>query len=222
MKKPVVDYREFRISKINEPRFSHLKLLGGWVLYFALYLLTENLIPPQDCHEVHIFLDDMIPFCELFVIPYVGWYALTAFSLAYFALYDIESFKSLSKFIIITQFTAMAAYIVYPSIQNLRPETFPRDNALTDAVALIYRLDTNTNVCPSLHVAYSIGIASVWLKKQDSSVYARALVAVFCALVCLSTAFIKQHSVFDGIAAIPMCVMAELIVFRKRYFRKHA
>ena len=29
MKKPVVDYRTFRLRKINEPQFSHLKLLLG-------------------------------------------------------------------------------------------------------------------------------------------------------------------------------------------------
>ena len=42
MKKPVVDYRELRLSNINEPRFKHVKLLLGWVGYFILYFLTEN------------------------------------------------------------------------------------------------------------------------------------------------------------------------------------
>ena len=31
MKKPVVDYRQFRLNKLNDPQFSHLKLLLGWV-----------------------------------------------------------------------------------------------------------------------------------------------------------------------------------------------
>ncbi len=29
VKKPVVDYRQFRLRKLNDPQFSHLKLLGG-------------------------------------------------------------------------------------------------------------------------------------------------------------------------------------------------
>ena len=37
MKKPVVDYRQFRLSKLNDPQFSHLKLLAGWIGYFLLY-----------------------------------------------------------------------------------------------------------------------------------------------------------------------------------------
>ena len=53
MKTPVVDYREFRLKKLNEPRFSHLKLLVGWLVYFLFYFLTENLIPASTCHPVH-------------------------------------------------------------------------------------------------------------------------------------------------------------------------
>ena len=103
MKKPMVDYREFRLSKLNEPQFSHLKLLLGWVGYFALYFLTENLIPAERCRPVHMWLDDVIPFCEWFVIPYVFWYVLIVISLGYFLLYRVGRFKELQTYIIITQ-----------------------------------------------------------------------------------------------------------------------
>ena len=56
MKKTVIDYRSFQLRKINEPQFSHLKLLLGWVGYFALYFLTENLIPAEKCVSVHMWL----------------------------------------------------------------------------------------------------------------------------------------------------------------------
>ena len=49
MRKPVVDYREFRFSRLNEPRYAHLKLLAGWIVYFILYFLTENFIPAERC-----------------------------------------------------------------------------------------------------------------------------------------------------------------------------
>ena len=80
MKTPQVDYRKFRLSKIKDPQYSHLKLLLGWVGYFLLYFLTENLIPAEKCTPVHMWLDDVIPFCEWFLIPYVFWYALIVFS----------------------------------------------------------------------------------------------------------------------------------------------
>ncbi len=217
MKTPVVDYRQFRFSKLNTPQFSHLKLLLGWVIYFALYFLTENFIPIENCHVIHCRLDDIIPFCEWFVIPYVFWYALIVISLLYFALYDVDSFKKLQTFIIITQVCAMVVYILYPNCQNLRPEVFPRENFLTDCIGLIYSVDTNTGVCPSLHCAYSIGIASVWLKAKNVSPLWKSFVAVAAIIICLSTMFIKQHSAVDFFAALPVCLLAEILVFKVFY-----
>jgi len=217
MRTPVVDYREFRLSRVHEPRFSHLKLLLGWRGYFVLYFLTENLIPAENCTPMHMWLDDVIPFCEWFLIPYVFWYALIVFSLGYFLLYNVNSFKCLQTYIIITQVIAMAIYILFPSRQDLRPEVFPRDNFLTRCIALLYSFDTNTGVCPSLHVAYSLGIASVWLKEKGVPVIWKFFVVLAVILICLSTAFIKQHSAVDILVAIPVCIVAEWLVFHKFY-----
>ena len=220
MKKPMVDYRNFRLSRINEPEFSHLKLLLGWIGYFVLYFLTENLVPVEKCHDIYCGLDDIIPFCEAFLIPYVFWYLLIVVSLLYFLLYNVDSFKKLQTYIIITQVVAMAIYIIYPSCQNLRPTEFPRDNFLTDCVGLLYSLDTNTGVCPSLHCAYSIGIASVWLREKNVSKLWKTFVVIAVILICLSTMFIKQHSAVDFFAAIPVCLLAEILVFKIFYRRK--
>lgn len=217
MRKPVVDYRKFRLSRLNWPEFSHLKLLSGWIFYFTAYFLTEAFIPAEKCFVVHSVLDDWIPFCEAFIIPYVLWYGLVAGSLLWFALYNIDSFKNLSKYIIITQIVAMAVYVLFPNRQDLRPEVYPRDNFLTDIVRILHTFDTNTNVCPSLHVAYSLGIGSVWLREKGVHPAFKAFIVVFVASVCLSVAFVKQHSVVDFFAAIPVCLLAEWWVFyRKR------
>ena len=197
MKKPVVDYREFRLSKLNDPRFSHLKLLGGWIFYFVFYFLTENLIP----------------FHEAFVIPYCFWYFLVGGSLLYFALYDVDSFKKLQVFIIITQVVAMAAYILYPSRQELRPEVFPRQNVLSALMGFIYAFDTPTGICPSLHVAYSLGIASVFCHIREESRAWKGFMVFSAVAISLSTAFVKQHSVVDIFAALPVCLLAEYLVF---------
>ncbi len=216
MRKPVVDYRQFRLSRINEPEFKHLKLLFGWVGYFALYVLTERMIPAEKCFLVHSRLDDLIPFCEWFVIAYVAWYGLIVFSLVWFLLYNVEHFKALQTYIIVTQVVAMAIYILLPTRQDLRPEVFARDNILTDVVGLLYRVDTNTNVCPSLHVAYSLGIASVWLREKTAKPAWKAFVVIAVVLICLSTMFIKQHSAVDVIAALPVCALAEWIAFYRK------
>ena len=220
MKKPVVDYRQFRLSKINEPQFAHLKLLLGWVVYFLFYFLTENFIPVESCHVIHSALDDLIPFNEFFFIPYCFWYLLIVISLVYFALYDVENFKNLQIFIIITQVVAMTVYILYPSVQNLRPTEFARDNFFTWLAGIIYTLDTPTGVCPSLHVAYSLGIGSCWLKEKSASKLWKGFVVFSVILISLSTAVVKQHSVVDIAAALPVGLLAEILVFGKYWKNK--
>ena len=220
MKKPVVDYRGFSLRRINEPQFSHLKLLLGWLVYFALYFLTENLIPLEKCHVIHCALDDVIPFNELFIIPYTFWYVLIVFSLGYFALYNTDGFRKLSIFIMITQAVAMTVYILYPSIQQLRPDPFPRENVFTWVIGQIYAFDTPSGVCPSLHVAYSLGIASVWCKEKDVHIAWKLLIVALVALISISTAFVKQHSVVDIFAALPVGLLAEAILYGKYWKEK--
>ena len=95
LKKKPVDYSGFSLRRLNEPRFSHIKLLGGWIFYFVMYFITENLIPREACHPIHCALDDMIPFNEFFLIFYVGWYAFVFGALAYTFFYDVENFRKL-------------------------------------------------------------------------------------------------------------------------------
>ena len=216
MKKPAVNYRNLRFRDLRTPEYSHLLLLLGWVVYFFLYLLTERLIPPQRCHLIHCTLDDRIPFCEWFAVFYVLWYVLIVFSLAYFLLYHVKYFRQLQTYIMILQLLATVVFVLYPSRQELRPETFPRQNLLTAVMGLIYRLDTPTGVFPSLHAAISIGIASVWLRQKSEPLWARVGVAWFCAMVCLSVCFVKQHSVLDVLAAIPVCLAAEWVVYCRK------
>ena len=216
MRTPSVDYQKLRLSNLTTPAYRHLLLLLGWVGYFILYFLTENLIPAENCHPIHIRLDDVVPFCEWFVIPYVSWYLLIVGSLLYFLLYNVDGFRKMQTYIIITQIIAMVVYIVYPNRQDLRPEVLPRDNIATWMLSIIYSVDTNTGVFPSLHVGYSLGIASTWLREKSVPKWARVAIAVWCGVICISVAFVKQHSVADIFAAIPMCLFTEWFVFYRK------
>ena len=213
MRKPVVDYRKLRPSNVTSPEFRHILLLGGWIAYFALYFLTENLIPYESCHVVHCALDDRIPFYELFVVPYLLWFFLVAGSLLYFFLYDIPNFRRLSIYIMITQAGAMLVYIIWPSIQLLRPETMPRDNFFTWVLAFVYRFDTPTGVLPSLHAGYSFAILSVFLHRKETALWWRILLPILVVVIIAATFLAKQHSVLDALAAIPLCLIGEALIY---------
>jgi membrane-associated phospholipid phosphatase len=150
----------------------------------------------------------------------VFWYVLIVVSLVYFAFYNVCGFKKFQIYIIITQISAMTAYILLPSRQDLRPEVFPRENIFTDLVRILYTIDTNTGVCPSLHVAYSFAMASVWTKEKSISILFRLFIVASVILICLSTVFLKQHSAVDFFAAIPICLFAEWFIYWRKQSKK--
>ena len=157
----------------------------------------------------------------LIIRRYVFWYVYIVITLLYFAQHNPEGFKRIMTFIIVTQVVAMVIYTLFPTRQDLRPVAFTRDNILTRLVGLIYSFDTNTGVCPSLHVAYSIGIVSAWLKERDISKAWKVFVVIAAVLICMSTMLIKQHSALDLFAALPLCLLAEVIAYGKPYWKPY-
>lgn len=77
-----------------------LLLLAYWPVYLLLFLFVEWLNPPQRCHMVQCWLDDLIPFCELFVIPYLLWFVLLAWMTVYTLFRAPEVFRQYMHFII--------------------------------------------------------------------------------------------------------------------------
>ena len=218
IKRQPYDYSEFSLRRLNDPRFCHAKLLGSWIFYFVMYLITENLISEDKCHIIHCALDDMIPFNEFFVIFYAGWYLLVIGSLAYTFFYNVPSFRKLQIFIFCTQMIAMACYIIYPSRQTMRPETFERSNIFTFILGIIYAVDTSTGICPSLHVGYSLGILSVALKDRELATEWKVALGFTVFMICCSVCFVKQHSALDVLWALPMCLVAECITYGRDYW----
>lgn len=186
-----------------------LGLLLSWPVYLALFFLSEQLIPAERCAVIWCPMDDRILFCEWFLIPYVSWYPLIAGSLVWFLRKDRDRFRWLQSYILITQFIGLTCFFLLPSRQELRPVVFPRDNILTKAVGFLYSIDTPTGVCPSIHVAWSLALISAWSRKKDSPRLWRWFIAGWCLLICAGVVFIKQHSVLDILAAIPVGLTAE-------------
>lgn len=97
----------------------------------------------------------------------------------------------------------------------MRVTVFPRENICTDIVRWLYSFDTNTNVCPSLHVIGAIGTAiSVWHAKGLDKPWIRAFVIVLTVMISLSTVFLKQHSFVDVAAALPVSLTGYLFAYR--------
>lgn len=222
LRHPVRDYLRLRLHNLNSEEFKHLWLLVYWPAFGILFGMAEKMIPLEACHVVYCSLDDRIPFLEIFVLPYVFWYVYLIGMHIYTLLYDVDAFRKMMKFIMITYTAALVIYIIWPNCQMLRPDTFERDNVLTRFMADFYKFDTNTNVCPSLHVVGSLSVCfTSWNCRglSDTSDFygkiRRHAFNVSAILISVSTVFLKQHSVIDIVAALAICVPAYWYCFKR-------
>ncbi|MCC8121002.1 MAG: phosphatase PAP2 family protein [Oscillospiraceae bacterium] len=213
----MVDYRAFRLSKLNTPQFSHVKLLLFWPVFFLLFQFAEQIYHPDSYYIMHCSLDDLIPFCEWFLFPYLFWFIYLAGTVAFTFLFYPDTFRRLMRFIILTYTVALVIFLLFPTCQHLRPLTFQRDNLLTEITALFYQFDTNTNVCPSLHVVGAIAaMLALWECEPFNKPGWRAVNVTVSVLICLSTVFMKQHSALDVLAALPLCLLGQFLFFRRQ------
>ncbi|MBD5147766.1 MAG: hypothetical protein HDT19_03125, partial [Oscillibacter sp.] len=108
----------------------------------------------------------------------------------------------------------VSLWLLFPNGQDLRPLAMPRDNPLTALAALLYQIDTNTNVFPSVHVVGSIGAALAVRGSRSIPRPACLGVELLAVLICLSTVFIKQHSVLDVAGGILLSAAAARPIYR--------
>ena len=150
--------------------YRHFWMLSFWILYLVLFFVVEKLIT-TDYWVSYLPLDDKIPFCEYFIVPYCMWHPLLFLMTIYLAFYDVETFRKYMWFVLAGLVSAIVVCWIFPNGQDLRPAEFPRHNVFTWMVSRIYAADTNTNVCPSMHV-----IGYFYLKKRGQGTFVRQFI----------------------------------------------
>ena len=194
----------------------------AWVfLYGFIYIpwfiyLEKRTIPAHEYYIINSPLDKYIPFCEIFVIPYLFWFLFVAIGVLYFFFTNRKEFYRVMGFLIIGMTIFLFISTIFPNGLHLRPTVFPRDNIFTDMVKnMVYANDTSTNVLPSIHAFNSLGISiavfhSETLKKRRGIQIATHITTL---LILMSTVCLKQHSITDVIAAFLMAGLIYPLVY---------
>lgn len=186
----------------------HFFLLLYAAIYIPWFIYVEQKVNIHtDYHIIHMVIDDYIPFCEFFVIPYYLWFVYIALGIIYIAFHDGRTCWKMGVFLITGMTLFLIISTVYPNGHHLRPDTFARDNFCVDLVQRLYASDTPTNLFPSIHVYNSIGIhlALVHCDKlmtNPRTKWVKPVSFVLMISIILSTVFLKQHSVFDVLTAL--------------------
>ena len=195
-------------------KYSHIWLLSYVFIYLPWFFYLEKEVK-RGFHVMHVSLDDYIPFCEYFIIPYLLWFIYVAGTVLYFMLTSKEDYYRLCTFL----FTGMTICLIictfYHNGTNLRPSLDPDKNIFSALVAWLYQTDTSTNVFPSIHVYNSIAthIGIVKSERLRRHPWVGRASLVLMTLICLSTVFLKQHSVIDGVGAAVMAYVMYWLVY---------
>ena len=188
------------------------------ILFAAIYLSWFGHIEKAiDQYQIiHVALDDYIPFCEVFIIPYLLWFFYIAVVVLYFFFKDKDDYFKCYAFLCTGMTVFLLISTLWPNGQDLRPFVMPRDNVFTRMIAVLYKTDTPTNIWPSIHVYNSIGCHLAIMKSVhfENKKGIRIASAILSSSIILSTMFIKQHSVFDVTTAFIMASIMYLIVYR--------
>lgn len=204
-----------KIKKLYSKYKHGIPLLVYGAIYLSWFYYLEQTVTKQ-YSVIHMKLDDYIPFCEVFVIPYFLWFFYVAAEVIYFFFKNKDDYYRTCIFL----FTGMTIFLIistlWPNGHHLRPTVMPRDNIFTQMIAGLYRTDTSTNLWPSIHVYNSIGahLAITCSKEFEKKKGIRVASLILSVSIILSTVLIKQHSVFDMFTAFIMAVIMYLIVYR--------
>lgn len=192
-----------------------IPLLIYGIIYMAWFGHLEKTVTSH-YRVIHVALDDHIPFCEVFVIPYMLWFAYVAVVIMYFFFRDKDDYFRTCTFL----FTGMTVFLLvstlWPNGHHLRPYFMPRDNIFTHLVSALYKADTPTNLWPSIHVYNSLGCHIAVMKSRLLEKHKGIRIGSFilCVSIIMSTMFIKQHSVFDVLTAFIMAAVMYGIVYQ--------
>lgn len=195
-------------------------VLSYLFIHFSLFFLLEAIVNPETATVIHCKIDDYIPFCEYFVIPYLLWFFYVPAIVLFLMKHDIPSFWRLTVSMFAGNLFCLLLYAVFPNTV-LPKESVVDSNIFCQIVNFVYSNDTPTNVCPSLHVLDTLAAHIAFTKSKclSNKFLLKALSFVFAVLVCISTVTLKQHSIIDVIAAFALMFLLYLI-FYKKYAQK--
>ena len=193
--------------------------LKKWILFGIIYISCFGIIEKRvvDFHVIHTALDDRIPFCEYFVIPYLLWFLYVGVTILYFCMLNPSQKESDDFFSCFFMGSAVFFMIslVYPNVQNLRP-AYIGEGFWAGLVKLIYLTDTPTNILPSLHVYNSVVCLAAIMRNKSCRKRKWLItgVGILTVSIILSTMLIKQHSVVDVMMALLFNVIFYYVVYR--------
>lgn len=185
------------------------------IFYLSVFCWLEETVVPK--YIIHCKLDEMIPFREEFIIPYVFWYVYVIGTFLWFNKRGWKDYSKLCQMIFSGLTICLVIYYVFPTGLNLRLSSNVHETGfLYNIVGHLRAIDTPTNVCPSIHVMNTVMIFQAVCSLDDLKYRKIAIPVhfVITVLICASTVFLDQHSVIDVVCGVMMSFVIHGLVYK--------
>jgi membrane-associated phospholipid phosphatase len=208
--------KSLKLIKNIISKYKHGVILSYFFIYIMWFTYLERTVTTTFT-PVYSKLDNLIPFNELFIIPYFIWFLYIFITVGYLLLTSKQDFYKCCANLFIGMTICLIIYTVWPNGHYLRVnlEALGRSNLFIDMLSKIYSMDTATNVFPSIHVFNSVAafIAINKNEKLHSIKWLQWSTLVLTVMICLSTVYLKQHSVLDIFGGLALNTIMYVIVY---------
>lgn len=165
------------------------------LIHYSLNVYRPNV------HNISTVLDNLIPFNQLFALPYVYWFAYLPAILVYFAIVNSKVYFKLLGSVIIGMCCCFVVFYFFPTTVP-RPDVVGAD-FFSNLVRYIYGSDNPYNCFPSIHVLDAF-LPTIFLCKYNKNLLIRIVAILSFVSITASTVFIKQHYVLDAVASVAL------------------
>ena len=179
-------------------KYSYAQVLWIGIIYPIWFKSIESRVTvATGYHIMHTKIDEMIPFCEYFIVPYYMWFIYIFLGVLYFLFTNKEDFYKVCLYLFIGMIFSLLICEIYPNGTDLRPPYTKDQNIFQILVAGLYSIHAYNSIC--MHVAI---MKSKDIQKLSYGKVIRRGSFFLCIFICIATLVLKQHSVLDVGGAI--------------------
>ena len=140
----------FMIEKLK--RYSHIWILSYAFIYLPWFSYLEKTVT-RDYYVIHTALDDLIPFSEYFIVPYLLWFVYVAGTILFFFFKNKQTYYRLCIYLFTGMTLSLVICTIFPNGTDLRTVVDPGKNVFCWMISVLHKADTNTNIFPSIHAS---------------------------------------------------------------------
>ena len=162
---------------------------------FLVFYATRPILPYLTLHLLTGPLDDRIPLSPPWVVVYCLSFPFWIVSKLWICSGEKRQAYRFAASYILAMLLSCGVFLLWPGTME-RPE-ITGTGFFDWWLSIVYRFDTPTNLCPSLHVLVTYMFFRGAAESRHMPNWYAWFSLIFTILVCLSVLFVKQHALID-------------------------